>query len=136
MGSQTAEAACRCLCPSAVSTVAAGSGPFLSRGNVSPLLHSPLAPFGPTGHCGGYGTPHIKELDPQPMTHHYRTRGVPGLGKGGTLKPKGGLSHRETRKPSLTATPRWSPPYTIVAPPRWPSRDGLSDPATQPPQLD
>ena len=136
MGSQTAEAAGRCHRPGTVSTVAAGSGPFPGYDAVSPLLRNPQTPVGPTGHCGGYGSPHVNELDPHPMMHLCRTRGVHGLGKGGKLKPWGGLGHRETRKPSLTTTPRWSPPCTIVAPPRWPAGDGARDPATQPPRLD
>ena len=51
-----------------------------------------------------------KSSIPQAVMHLCRTCGVHELGKGGKLKPWGGLGHRETRKPSLTATPRWSPP--------------------------
>ena len=64
MGSQTAKAARKCHYPGAVSTVVAGAGPFLSPGVVSPLLHRPLAPVGPTGHHGGFSSPHVQELDP------------------------------------------------------------------------
>ena len=63
-GSQTPEAAGRCHYPGAVSTVAAGAGPFLSPRVVSPLLHHPPAPVGPTGNRGGFGSPHVQELDP------------------------------------------------------------------------
>ena len=80
--------------------------------------------------------PMSKSSIPQPLMHLCRTRGVHGVVQGGKLKPWGGLGHRETRKPSLTATPRWSPPCTIVAPPRRSAGDGARDPATQPPWLD
>ena len=54
-----------------------------------------------------------KDLIPQPVKHLCRTRGVHGLGKGGKLKPWGGLGHKETRKP--TQSPRISVPNTLAA---------------------
>ena len=77
-----------------------------------------------------------KSSIPQPVMHLCRTHGVHGLGKGGNLKPWGGLARTKTRKPSLIAHPPLHPaPYhggshTVVG------RGGVLDPATQPPQLD
>ena len=59
-----------------------------------------------------------------------------GGGGGGKIQaleragPQGGPA-----KSPQTATPRWSPPCTIVAAPRWPARGGARDLTTQPPRL-
>ena len=136
-GSQTAETAGRCHRLGAVSTVAAGPSLFPGLGAVSPSLHSSHSSLGPTGQCGGYGRPEVKTFDPHPMMHLCRNTRCAWAGEGGGIASPGvGWATGRPGEPSLPATPRWSPPCTIVAPPRWPARDGARDPATQPPRLD
>ena len=59
-----------------------------------------------------------------------------GAGGGQRTSPGAGWATGRPGEPTQTATPRWSPPCAIVAPPRWPARGGARDLATQPPWLD
>ena len=90
------------------------------------------------GRRRGHDGRHAAALGAHPMMHLCRnTRRVWAGGGGGAIASPGvGWATGRPGEPSQTATPRWSPPCTIVAPPRWPAGDGARDLTTQPPQLD
>ena len=79
---------------------------------------------------------HAAALGPHPMMHLRRNTRCVWDGGGTITSPGVGWATGRPGEPSRTATPRWSPPCTIVAPPRWPAGDGARDLTTQPPWLD
>ena len=63
------------------------------------------------------------------------THGVHGLRGLSIASPGVGWATRRPGDPVQTTIPRWSPPFTIVAPPRWPVGDEARDLTTHPPRL-